>query len=82
MSVFEEIEMPVYESEPKKIEVRSDPEMGNKLLFKFVPSRMEIEIRQRGILYIVKMSDLQAFVAKSERTVFRVEASVEDNNGE
>lgn len=72
--------MPVYEPEPKAIEVRGDSTMGNKLLFKFIPSNMEFKLKQRGVTYIVKLNDLLAFANKSERDVFRVEAIIEDND--
>ena len=72
--------MPVYESEPRAIEVRTDPTMGNKFLFRFIPSKMEIQLKQRGVTYIIKLNDLQAFADKSEHTVFRAKAIVQDHD--
>jgi hypothetical protein len=41
---------------------------------------MEIELKQRGVTYIVKLRDLLAFANESERAVFCVEAIVKDND--
>lgn len=72
--------MPVYDPNPKMIEVRSDRTMGNKLLFKFNPSTMEIELRREGVIHIVKIHDLQAFANKSEETVFHAKTIIEDKD--
>ena len=71
--------MPVFESEPKKIQVRSDSTMGNKFLFNFIPSTMDIEITQRGVVYVIKLDDLLAFANKSERSVFIAKTITKDN---
>ncbi len=62
------------------IEVRSDSLSGNKFLFKFNPITMEIEIRKRGFIYLVKLDDLFEFASKSERNAFYVKAFTENDD--
>jgi hypothetical protein len=76
--------MPIFDPEPRVIEVRSDEIMdskeGNKLLFKFYPSEMEIEIKERGYLYTIKLDDLQEFAKNSQQDVFHVKLVSENKD--
>ena len=62
------------------IEVKSDHLSGKGFLFNFNPITMEIEIRKRGFIYIVKLKDLMEFASKSERNIFYVRAYTEDGD--
>lgn len=78
--------MPIFEPNTRVIEVRSEDIMGSKignnLLFKFYPSKMEIEIKERGFLYTIKLDDLLEFSKKSQQDVFRAKlVSANEDDG-
>jgi hypothetical protein len=70
--------MPVFDPEPRKIRVLGDHTTGGKFLFEFNPKTMEIEIRNRGATYVVKLNDLLAFANETDQDIFHVKASVDE----
>jgi len=72
--------MPVFNPEPRIIQVRSDYTTGSKFLFEFKPKTMEIELKSRGVTYIVNINDLLTFAGETDEDIFHVKATVEDND--
>jgi len=72
--------MPVFDPEPKIIQVRGDHIMGSKLLFEYYPQAMEMKLKYRSAIFTIKIKDLLVFANETDEDIFHVKAIIEDND--
>ncbi len=70
--------MPMFDPEPRIIQVRGDRAMRSKFLFEFYPKTMEIKLKNRDVTFTIKINDLLAFANETDQDVFHIKAIIED----